>query len=88
LFINKKQKFTFQEWIVLFILGFTSWFLAQLFYVTGIQKSPNAISATLVTLTMPFCALLMSIIFLKETLTIKAIIGGILMLGGFLLVSL
>lgn len=87
-FFVYKQKFTFQEWVVLFILGLTSWFLAQLFYVTGIQKSQSATAATLVTLTMPFCALLMSMIFLKETLTIKTVIGGLLMLGGFLLVSL
>ncbi len=87
-FIVYKQKFTIQEWVILVILGVTSWFLAQIFYISGIQKSPNAVAATLVTLTMPFCAIIMSIIFLKETLTIKAIFGGILMLAGFLLVSL
>jgi drug/metabolite transporter (DMT)-like permease len=83
-----KQKFSVNDWIILAILGFTSWFLAQLFYVTGIQKSPNAALATLATLTMPFCALIMGIIFLKEPLTIKAIIGGIFMIAGFLVISL
>lgn len=83
-----KQKFTLQEWIVLFVLGFTSWFLAQLFYVTGIQKGQSAIATTLATLTMPLCALIMSMLFLKEPFTIKAIVGGILMIGGFLIISL
>ncbi len=82
-----KQRFELKDWIVLGILGFTSWFLAQLFYVTGIQKSPNAIIATLATLTMPFFALLMSVIFLHEAFTLKAIIGGMFMLAGFLILS-
>lgn len=83
-----KQKFELRDWIVLAILGFTSWFLAQLFYVTGIQKTPNAIVATLATLTMPLCATILGIIFLKEPLTVKAVIGGAFMVAGFLVMSL
>lgn len=87
-FIFYKQHFTMKDWIVLGILAFTSWFLAQLFYVTGIQKSQSAILTTLATLTMPLCALVMSVVFLKEEFTPKAIIGGICMIAGFLIVSL
>lgn len=87
-FIFYKQHFTMKDWIVLGVLAFTSWFLAQLFYVTGIQKSQSAILTTLATLTMPLCALVMSVVFLKEEFTPKAIIGGICMIAGFLIVSL
>lgn len=83
-----RQKFEVKDWIMLAVLGFTSWFLAQLFYVTGIQKSPNAVLATLATLTMPLCAFIMGIVFLKEPLTVKAIIGGVFMVAGFLIISL
>ncbi len=87
-FFMYKQKFELKDWGILAVLGFTSWFLAQLFYVAGVQKSPNAIYATLATLTMPFFALIMGILFLKEVFTIKAVIGGGFMLIGFLVLSL
>lgn len=87
-FFFYKQKFEPRDWIVLGILGFSSWFLAQLFYVTGVQKAPNAALATLATLTMPLCALIMGVLFLKEPFTLKAIIGGVFMIAGFLVISL
>ena len=87
-FLFYRQHFSLKDWVILAILAFTSWFLAQLFYVTGVQKGSSAILTTLATLSMPFCALIMSVIFLNEKFTPKAIIGGICMLAGFLIMSL
>lgn len=83
-----KQRFTSVEWIVLIILGLTSWFLAQILYVRGIQLSQNAYLASIVTLTMPLLAALMSVFILKEPITLKMVIGGIFMGVGFLIISL
>ncbi|MBI4973359.1 DMT family transporter [Candidatus Roizmanbacteria bacterium] len=87
-FLLQRVKFTLQDWIVLAILGFTSWFLGQLFYVTGIQRSESAVLSTLAVLFLPLCALVMGAVFLKEPLTQKAIIGGVFMIAGFLIISL
>jgi len=87
-FFIYKHSFTGKEWIILAVLALTSWFLGQIFYVSGIQKSPNAFLATLATLTMPVCAIIMGMIFLKEPFTLKAVAGGVLMVAGFLVVSL
>lgn len=83
-----KQKFTSVEWIVIIVLALTAWFLAQVFYVKGIQMSTNAYLASVVTLTMPLLAAIMSIVLLKETITVRMIIGGIIMATGFLVISL
>ena len=86
-FIFIKQKFTPKDYVILIILGVTSWFLAQIFYVTGIQKGPNAFVITLVTLLMPLMTFVMAAVFLHEVLTLKIIIGGIVMMVGFLIIS-
>jgi len=83
-----KEKFSPKSWIILFIYAFTSWFLAQIFYVSGIQKGANAFTVTLATLLMPLFTFVMAAIFLKEVLTIKTIIGGLIMIIGFLIISL
>lgn len=83
-----KQKFTSVEWVVLIILGLTAWFMAQVLYVRGIQLSDNAYLASIVTLTMPLLAALMSVFVLKEPITLKMVIGGIFMGVGFLIISL
>lgn len=87
-FVMQKVKFSLQEWVLLAVLGFLSWFLAQLLYVTGIQKTQSAVVATLATLAMPLCAVIMGAIFLREPVTVKAIAGGVLMIAGFLIISL
>jgi len=86
-FIFVKQKFTPKDYVILVILGVTSWFLAQIFYVTGIQKGANAFVITLVTLLMPLMTFIMAAIFLHETLTPKIIVGGLIMMAGFLIIS-
>lgn len=83
-----KEKMSLKSWVILFIYAFTSWFLAQIFYVTGIQKGTSAFAITLATLLMPFFAFIMAAIFLKEALTLKVIIGGVIMIIGFLIVSI
>lgn len=74
--------------LILVIYSLTSWFLAQIFYVTGIQKGTTAFAVTLSTLSMPIFAIIMGMIFLKEIITIKEILGGVLMIIGFLLISI
>lgn len=76
-----------KEIFILVIYSITSWFLAQIFYVTGIQKGTTAFAVTLSTLSMPIFAIIMGMIFLNEVITIKAVIGGVLMIIGFLLIS-
>lgn len=82
-----KQKVTWQEILLLIIYGLTSWYLAQVSYAKGIQIANSAFAAALITLMMPMFTLILSFIFLKETITLKVVIGGIFMMLGFLLVS-
>ena len=72
---------------LIFIYGLTSWYLAQTVYAKGIQISHNSFAAALITLMMPMFTLILSFIFLKETITPKIILGGICMITGFLLLS-
>ena len=83
-----KQKMEVKDWGIIIIYALTSWVFAQVFYITGIQKGQNAFVITLTTLTMPLFAIILSSIFLKETITIKAVFGGIFMIIGFLILSL
>ena len=76
-----------KEIIILVIYSLTSWFLAQIFYTMGIQKGTSTFTVTLTTLSMPIIALILGAFFLKETITTKAILGGILMFIGFLIIS-
>lgn len=87
-FYFSKIKFNQGNWVVLLILGLTSFFLAQIFYVKGIQNGPSAFSLALATLTMPLFAVIMGLIFFKETITVPVIVGGILMIAGFCLISI
>lgn len=83
-----KEKVSADNWIILIIYALTSWFLAQIFYVTGIQKGVSAFAIALVTLLLPVFAFIMAAIFLKEPLNLKIIIGATFMIIGFLIISL
>ncbi len=83
-----KQKLTLNNWIVVIIYALTTWFLAQMFYVLGIQKSNNSMGITFSVLSLSLFTLIFSWIFLKEVITIKSIIGGLVMVVGFLIISL
>lgn len=87
-FLIIRQKFTVHNWLILFVYALTSWFLAQIFYVSGIQKGLNTFSVSLATLTLPVFSVILGMIFLKESLTVKTVIGGVLMVAGFLTISL
>jgi len=87
LFVTK-QKLTVNNWIVIILYALTSWFLAQMFYVLGVQKSNNSIGITFSVLSLSLFTLIFSWIFLKEVITIKSIVGGLMMIIGFLIISL
>lgn len=82
-----RQKFSSKDIIILIILSITSWFLAQIFYITGIQKGVSAYAITLATLMMPLLTFIMAAVFLKEPITLKILVGGIIMIFGFLIIS-
>lgn len=83
-----KQQVSLKNWIILIIYAFTSWFLAQIFYVSGIQKGLSTFSISLATLTLPIFSIILGAIFLKEALTLRVVIGGVFMIAGFLIISL
>lgn len=83
-----KQKLSMNNWIVMIVYALLSWFLAQMFYVSGIMKSNNSVAITFATLTLPLSTFLLSAIFLKEPVTPKIIFGGAIMIVGFLIISL
>ncbi|MCL4364478.1 DMT family transporter [Patescibacteria group bacterium] len=87
-FFASKEKLSLNSWVVMIIYAFSSWFLAQIFYVAGIQKSSNALGITFAVLSLPLFTLILSALFLKEALTVKTIVGGIVMIIGFLIISL
>lgn len=87
IFFATKEKLSLHNLIIIVVYAFTSWFLAQIFYVSGIQKSSNAAAVTFAVLSLPLFTLILSALFLKEPLTIKVILGGIIMIVGFLVIS-
>jgi len=87
-FFLVKEKFSFKNWPILIILGFFSFFLAQILYITGIQKGGNIFIIIFTTLTYYLFAVAMGILLLKEPLTFKIIIGGLLMIIGFIIISI
>lgn len=83
-----KENISSKSWLVLVAYALTSWFLAQIFYVSGIQRGLSTFTISLATLTLPVFSILLGSIFLKETITFKMIIGGLLMIIGFLTISI
>lgn len=86
--LANKQKLSLNNWIVIVIYALTSWFLAQIFYVLGIQKSSNSMGITFSVLSLSLFTLIFSWIFLKEVMTLKTVIGGLVMIVGFFIISL
>lgn len=82
-----KQKFTLPEWIMVALLGIFSFGIAQMLYVKGIQTGPSSFSIAIATLTLPLLSVLMSLVFFKEPITSKIVIGSLLMIAGFLFIS-
>ncbi len=88
IFFTFKLKFSITNWIILIIYAFTTWFLAQIFYINGVQKGLSTFSISLATLTLPVFSIILGSIFLKGTVTIKEIIGSIFIIVGFLIISI
>lgn len=83
-----KQRFSLFEWLIIIVLGLFSFGVAQILYIKGIQNGPSAFSIAVATLTLPMLSALMSLIFFKEPITLRVIVGAGLMIVGFLIVSL
>ena len=83
-----KPKLSQKEFLILFILGFLSIFLAQFIYTKGIQKAPSTFLVSLVGLNFPFLVAIGGWLFLNETISPRELIGGLIMVIGFLIVSL
>lgn len=83
-----KEKILIKDWSILFVLGFLSFFLAQVLYVTGIQKGGNIYTIILSTLTYYLFAVILGIIFLKEPISLRIIFGGLLMTVGLIIISI
>lgn len=58
--------------------------IAEILYITGLQKSPSLSLASLMTLFYPLFSTALGIIFLKEPLSVKTIIAAVLMFAGFI----
>jgi len=82
-----REKLNAASWVIMIFYAFTSWFLAQMFYVSGIQKGTSALAVSLAALSLPLFSFFLSWIFLKEPLTSKTLIGGAIMIIGFLIIS-
>lgn len=87
LFFLNRQTVNSQNLLLLVILGLISWVIPQILYVKGIQISANAFAVAITTLSMPFFAILLSAVFLKEPVTWKFVFGGIFMVVGFIILS-
>jgi len=73
----------------LFVLASIFWLvIAEVLYVAGFQKAPSLSLASLMTLFYPLFSTILGIIFLKESLTLKTILAGGLMVLGFVLLAI
>ncbi len=82
------EKLITKDWIMLVVLSFTTWFLGQIFYVKGVQKGTSAFFVSIATLSLPLFSILFGFLFLKESLSIKSLIGATVMVAGFIIMSL
>jgi drug/metabolite transporter (DMT)-like permease len=83
-----KEKITPRDILLFVIMGIFVYVVPQIFYVKGIQETKSAIAVSLASLTIPIFTSLFSIFVLKEVVSLKLIIGSILVTIGFIVVSL
>ncbi|MCX6730740.1 MAG: DMT family transporter [Candidatus Roizmanbacteria bacterium] len=86
--ITVKEKITSRDIILFVIMGIFVYVIPQIFYVKGIQETKSSVAVSLVSLTIPIFTSLFSIFVLKEAITLKLVIGSILVAGGFIVISL
>jgi drug/metabolite transporter (DMT)-like permease len=83
-----KEKITFRDMILFAIMGIFVYVIPQILYVKGIQEAKSAVAVSLASLSIPIFTALFSIFILKEAITLKLIIGSLLVTAGFIIVSL
>jgi len=86
--IMVKEKITSRDIVLFIIMGIFIYVIPQIFYVKGIQETKSAIVISLASLTIPIFTSLFSILVLREMITIKLVVGSILVAIGFIVVSL
>lgn len=82
-----KEKITPRDIILFIIMGIFVYVIPQIFYVKGIQESKSAIAVSLASLTIPLFTSFISIFILKETTSMRLILGSVLVTIGFIVVS-
>ncbi len=75
-----------QAWIYLIVAGVVTC-LASLFQFSALKLGNASVVSSLERLSLVF-AIILSVLFLKEEINWKVIVGGALMIGGAILVSL
>ncbi|MCX6732440.1 MAG: DMT family transporter [Candidatus Roizmanbacteria bacterium] len=83
-----KEKISSRDIVLFIIMGVFVYVIPQICYVKGIQETKSAIAASLVSLTIPIFTSFFSVFILKETISLKLILGSILVASGFIVVSL
>lgn len=83
-----REKITPRDIVLFIIMGIFVYVVPQILYVKGIQETKSTIAISLATLTVPIFTSLFSIFILKEAITLKLIIGSVLVAAGFIVVSL
>ncbi len=83
-----KEKITPRDLILFAIIGIFIYVIPQIMYVKGIQETKSAFVVSLAGLTIPIFTSLFSILILKEAISLKLIMGSVLIGAGFIVVSL
>ena len=86
--LTVKEKITLRDIGLFAIMGIFVYVVPQILYVKGIQENKSAIATSLASLTIPIFTAIFSIYVLKEAVTIKLIMGSLLVAAGFVIVSL
>jgi drug/metabolite transporter (DMT)-like permease len=74
---------TFRSSLPFIAAGIIWLVIAEMLYITGFQKAPSLVLASLMTLFYPLFSAVLGIYFLNEPLTIKTFIAAALMVAGF-----
>lgn len=83
-FFWKQEKTTWRQKITLFLLGAILFYGFLVFYLVGVSKT-TPVSSSLFSSLQPIWVFVLSVIFLKERITVMKVIGIVIGLGGALL---
>lgn len=73
----------FKKLVPFIVVGVVSLTIGEIFLIWGFQKAPSSAAASLMAFFYPLFVTILGIFFLKEPLTIRTVIAGILMFLGF-----